>query len=482
MSQDNAQVSAVDYPGTVLSGKARRHTIAAAAAGNFVEWYDAGIYGIAATVISQKLFPSASSPTIALLNTYAVFAISYLLRPFGGIVFGHLADKVGRRRSLSITIVFTSLATGLIGLIPDYSLIGWAAPILLLVLRLIQSMGTGGEYSAAISFVYEHGPRGHKATAVGSMTSLTFVGFLVGAGLSTLLTTLPGSGYASYGWRILFLVAIPIGLVGLYLRKRTEEGPEFKLLQETREKLNVDAKPVMEALRLHWKQIALFTAFMGSWAVYATMLTNYLPTFLKANPGMNATLANGANLLSSAMIVVLILIFSPIADRIGLRAAMIIGAVVILIGTIPGFLIAGHGITGGYLGAALLGACKGVLAVPMLLAVSQIFPASVRVTAGGLAYNVATSLIGGTSPFIAVWLNSITGSSILFASYIMFFALITLVIALLFARRWIEESQVHSGDAAAKGAAGVQVMSLGSQLSPPARHPAPCVARLSRQP
>ncbi|MCU1478105.1 MAG: putative transporter [Subtercola sp.] len=449
MSIDPLEAPSAEDPGLVLSPAQRRRTIIAASAGNFVEWYDAGIYGIAAVVISKKLFPANVDPTVALLNTYAVFAISYLLRPLGGVIFGHIADKISRKRALSVTILITSVSTGLIGLIPEYATIGWLAPILLLLFRLVQSMGTGGEYTTAVSFVYEHGPKGHKAQAVGALTSLTFVGFLVGALFSTILTVvMPAEAYAGYGWRILFLIAIPMGLVGLYLRRRTEEGPEFLALQRVREATQAQVTPIVEAFRLYWRRILVFTGFMGSWAVFATLLTNYLPTFLNANKAMNPTSANAANLLASVMVVVLVLVFSPIADRIGLRKAMIIGSLALIIGIIPGYAIAGNGVVGGFLGAAILGTCKGILAVPVLLAVSQIFPAGIRVTAGGLSYNVATSLLGGTAPFVAVWLNSLSGNSLFFSAYLVFFAIVTLIITLICAKRWVAESEVHSGDIA----------------------------------
>ncbi|HEX3590024.1 MAG TPA: MFS transporter [Pseudonocardiaceae bacterium] len=436
-------------PATTENRRDRLRTIVAASAGNFVEWYDAGIYGITATALSTVLFPSDVPRTIALLNTYAVFAISYLLRPLGGLVFGRIADKVGRKRALSVTIVITSVATGLIGLVPDYSLVGWLAPAVLLLLRLIQSMGTGGEYTTAISFVYEHGQKGHKARAVGALTSLTFVGFLVGALFSTILTlALPDSVYDSIGWRILFLLAIPMGLVGLYLRRRTQEGPEFRELQRIRDAERIQATPVKDAFRLYWRRMLLFFLFIGAWASFATLLTNYLPTFLKANPALTPAEANAANLLSSVFIVVFVLVFSPIADRIGLRAAMIVAGIVLIIGIFPGYLLAGSSLVGGFAGAAIVGTCKGVLAVPALLAASQIFPAGVRVTAGGLSYNMSSSILGGTAPFVAVWLNSLTGNSIGFSTYLMFFAVIMLVISIVCAKQWIHESAEHSGDVA----------------------------------
>jgi MFS transporter, MHS family, proline/betaine transporter len=436
-------------PRSAESKHERRRTIVAASAGNFVEWYANGIYGITAVVVSKTLFPANLDPTIALLNTYAVFAISYLLRPVGGIIFGHVADKFSRRRSLSMTIMITSIGTGLIGLIPGYTGIGWAAPILLLLLRLVQSMGTGGEYTAAISFVYEHGQRGKKAVAVGALTSLTFVGFLVGALFSTILTVvLPASAYASFGWRILFLIAIPMGFVGWYLRRKTQEGPEFQAVQRAREVTKAQVTPLVEALRLYWKRIVLFTLFLGSWSAFASLLTYYLPTFLNGNTSLTPTAANAANLTASVMIVVFVLAFSPIADRIGLRKAMIVASIVLIVGIVPGYALAGTGVAGGFIGAAILGACKGVLAVPALLAVSQIFPAGIRVTAGGLAFNVSASLLGGTAPFVAVALTGASHNSLGFSAYLVFFAVLTLVITLIWAKKWIAESASHSGDVA----------------------------------
>jgi MHS family proline/betaine transporter-like MFS transporter len=434
-----------------VSTSQRRRIIIAASAGNFVEWYAAGVYGIVAVALSKQLFPAGTNPTIALINTYAVFAISYLLRPVGGIVFGHIADRLSRKRALSVTIIITCIATGLIGVIPVYRLIGWFAPVLLLLLRLLQSMGTGGEYSTAISFAYEHGKRGKKATTVGQVASLTFVGLLVGALASTILSAvMPSSAYQSYGWRILFLLAVPMGLVGWYLRRRTEEGPEFQALQRMRATTHKSSIPLVEAIRRYRTRIVVFIFFLGSWAVIGTLLTNYLPTFLDANKSLSQTESNAANLLADFMVVVFVLAYSPITDRIGLRKAMIISSVVLIVGVIPGFVLAGGGLVTGFLGAAIIGTCKGVLAVPALLSMSQIFPVDIRVTSGGLAYNLSASVLGGTAPIVAVWLNSATGNSLLFSAYIIFYGLVTLAITLVQVKKWVAESAVHSGDAGAR--------------------------------
>jgi MHS family proline/betaine transporter-like MFS transporter len=433
-----------------MSKTERRRTIIAASAGNFAEWYDWGVYGIVATVIAKRLFPANEDATIALLSAYAVFAISYLTRPFGGVIFGHIADKLGRKRALSLTIIVTCVSTGLIGLIPDYSVIGWLAPILLLAFRLVQAIGTGGEYSTAISFVYEHGQKGKKASSVGVLTALTFVGFLVGSLFATILSAvMTETAFDDWGWRILFLLALPMGTIGLYLRRKTEEGAEFKELQKVQDNRVVATKsPLTVAFRLYWRRILIFAAFLGTWAIISATMTNYLATFLKSNAALSLTQVNAANALSSIMIVVFVLVFSPIADRIGLRRAMIVGALLVIFGTIPGFILAGDGVFGGFAGAALLGICKGVLAVPSLLAISQIFPAKIRVTAGGLSYNLAQSILGGTAPFIAVWLNSVTDNSLFFSSYLVLAGIVTLVITLVCAKGWIAESASHSGDIA----------------------------------
>jgi len=449
MSTTSQSSAPADLPGDVpgQSQRDRRRTIIAASAGNFAEWYDWGVYGVVATLLADQFFPEGEG-ALALVSVYAVFAISYLTRPLGTIVFGHIADTVGRKKALSMTIVITCTATALIGLIPTYATIGYAAPLLLLALRLIQSLGTGGEYSTAISFVYEHGPRGGKARAVGVLTAMTFVGFLVGSVLATgLSAALPEGVWESWGWRLLFWLALPMGGIGLYLRRRTEEGAEFQHLQELQERKSARRRsPVHEALRTSWRKILLFFAFLGTWAIISATLTSYLATFLKQNESITTTQAYGANTLASAMVVVFVLLFSPFADRLGLRRATIVGSLLVAVAVVPGFILAGSGLVGAYAGAALLGATKGVMAVPSLLAVSQIFPAGIRVTAGGLSYNLAQSVLGGTAPLVAVTLNQAFGSSLVFSSYLVFASLVTLVIMLVFGRTWIQDSESHSGD------------------------------------
>lgn len=441
-----------EAPPTAAERRERRRTIIAASAGNFAEWYDWGVYGVVATLIAQHFFPPGNE-ALALVSAYAVFAISYLTRPFGTVIFGHIADTVGRAKALSLTIIITCAATAVIGLIPTYETIGFAAPILLLATRLIQSLGTGGEYSTAIAFVYEHGPRGRKARSVGVLTAVTFVGLLAGSLLATALSAvMSDEAWTTWGWRILFLLSLPMGLIGLYLRRRTQDGAEFRELQEAQKhKTSVSASPVLEALRTSGGKIMLFVAFLGTWAIVSATVTSYLATFLKQNEALTETAAYAANTVGSAMVVVFVLLFAPVADRLGLRRSTVVASLVVAVVVVPGFVLAGSGLAGAFCGAFLLGAAKGVLAVPLLLAVSQIFPAGIRVSAGGLSYNISQSVLGGTAPLVAVGLNELFGSSLAFSAYIVLAALVTLLIISTVGGRWVRESAEHSGDLGVAG-------------------------------
>ncbi|WP_406629970.1 MFS transporter [Amycolatopsis sp. WGS_07] len=419
------------------SAKDSRRTIVAASAGNFAEWYDWGVYGVVATMIAQRFFPAGNS-ALALVGAYAIFAIAYLTRPFGTVLFGHIADSFGRTKALSLTIVLTCGATALIGFIPTYASIGVAAPLLLLLCRLIQSLGTGGEHATAIAFVYEHGPRGGKAKAVGMLSALTLAGLLSGTLLATgLSAVLPADAWSSWGWRMLFWLSLPMGLIGLYVRRNTQDSEEFRQLQRSRsEKATLRTSPVLEAIRTSWRKILLFVAFLGTWSIVSAIVTSYLATFLKQNHALSQAQAYAANTTSSATAVVFVLLFAPFVDRLGLRRATVVACLFVAAAVVPGFLLAGTNPAGAFLGAVLLGAAKGILAVPSLLAVSQIFPARFRVSAGGLSYNVAASGLGGTAPIVAIALNETFGSSLAFASYIVLAALVTVVIMLTAGRRW----------------------------------------------
>lgn len=425
------------------TGRQRVKTMSAAAAGNFAEWYDWGVYGVVATLIATHFFPN-EDPAVGLMSAYALFAVSYITRPLGGLVFGYVADKLGRRKALSTTILLTCGATALIGLLPTYDQIGVLAPALLLGCRLVQAIGTGGEYASAITFVYEHSPDGKKARYVSGLISMTFAGILVGSLAATVVSALMSpAAYEAWGWRILFLLALPMGAFGLYLRSRTDEGPEFKQFLAERDRTGVKATPLRDVFTHQWRKMLLFCGFLATWALIATTITAYITTFLLRVNGMSKSQAYLATVLAGVMVIGAVLVCGRFADRIGLRKMMIGGTAFVAVLGVPSFLIAANGVAGGLIGSALLGLCKGVIAVPSLLAVSQIFPTSVRVTAGALSYNVTNTVFGGTAPLIGVWLNGALDLSYGLGVYLVVLSLFTMLIAAVWAKRWVAEGRQH---------------------------------------
>ncbi len=221
-SADGASGTAIAEPTQGTVDSVVKKAILAAAIGNFVEWFDYGIYGFLAATIAVEFFPPTNLPA-QVLSTIAVFAIGFIIRPIGGIIFGSRADKIGRRPVLILTVLLMSGATFLVGVLPPFSSIGFFAPLLLLILRLVQGLGAGGEIGSAMVIVAEYAPVRRRAFAGSMIHVASFTATVVGSLLVLLLnSTLPPESLISWGWRIPFLIALPLGLLGLYLRLRIE--------------------------------------------------------------------------------------------------------------------------------------------------------------------------------------------------------------------------------------------------------------------
>lgn len=419
----------MDTQTTELTGARRRKVLLAAAAGNFAEWYDWGVYGVVATIIAAQFFDTGN-PTAALLNTFAVFALGYLARPIGGIIFGQIGDKYGRKRALSLTILVTCGGTAAMGLLPTYDSVGLLAPALLLVCRLAQSMGAGGEYASAIGFVYEHSPAGGRSKNVSRLIATSFIGIMTGSVFARIATAIMGQdAFESYGWRILFLFGLPLAAIGFYLRARADETPEFEQLKRERAAAKEEAAPLLEAMRSSWKMMAVFMVLTASYALISTTITSYLTTFLKATSKLTTDQAYTATIVSNIAVIAATLVVGSFCDRIGLRRMFIVSGIIVAVVAVPALILASHGLTGGLIGSVVIGICKGLLAVPALVALSQLFPVAVRITAGALAYNVVQAIFGGTGPVIGVTLNDLTGGPNGFAIYLAVLATLTAVTA-----------------------------------------------------
>lgn len=428
-------VEKLDPPRGVAEEPGLRRTVLAASVGNFVEWYEFAVYGVVAAFISKAMFPT-DDPTAAMLNTWAAYGISFLVRPVGGVILARLGDRYGRRHILYVTITLMSVATFSIALIPSYSTIGIAAPILLICARMAQGIAAGGELAGAAAFLYEHAPADRRAKMVSYLGVSTFCSIVLGSTLATVLTVaLPAEDMQSWGWRVVFATALPLGFIGLYIRRSLQETPEFQQMHLQRG--TTTAPPVPErfwvAMRHNRRAILLYLGFgtFYSIAVYVSVAAYF--AFMLAN-GFSQRSALTINTIAGLVIIVGILASGGLADRVGRRPILIAGAGAMALGVVPTFLLGSTGTFGlGLLGALIFVVPLSVFITPAVINVVELFPTEVRVTAGAAAYNL-TVIIGGFMPFVAVWLTDATGSSLAFPLLVASTAVIALAVVLVWYR------------------------------------------------
>ena len=408
-----------------VSPQTLRKVIIAAGIGNFVEWFDFAVYGFLATTIAQQFFPSGDA-SAALLKTFAVFAVAFAFRPLGGIFFGMLGDRIGRKRTLAMTILLMAGATTLIGLLPTYAAIGVAAPILLSLIRCAQGFSAGGEYAGACAYLMEHAPSDKRAWYGSFVPVSTFSAFAAAAVVAYALeASLSAEAMGSWGWRLPFLIAAPLGLVGLYLRWKLDETPAF---QAVKEEHAVAHSPLKETLRNHGAAICCLGAFVSLTALSFYMFTTYFSTYLQLAGGFDRAAALAISLITLFAAAAACPVLGRVTDRIGRRMTTVLASLVLAVGVYPALLLASSGQFGSaLLGSLLLGAgavlCN-VVTAPLL---SEVFPTRTRYTAGAITYNLAYTIFGGTAPLMATWLIGATGSNLSPALYLILIALLGLI-------------------------------------------------------
>ena len=270
---------------TVTDTAVMKRAVGAAAVGNITEWFDFGVYAYLATTIEANFFPP-DNPTLAQVGTFAGFAVSFAVRPLGGLFFGPLGDRIGRTRVLSITVIMMAIGTFLLGFIPAYSVIGIWAPILLVLCRVIQGFSTGGEYAGAMTFIAEYSPDKRRGFFGSFLECGTFIGYALGATVATVIPLISSPEFAStWAWRIPFFLALPLGIVGVYLRTRLEETPAFQtLLAESEEREGTQAGAGIKMLFVkYWPAMLTAGGIVVAWNITNYMLTSYMPTFLEKN-------------------------------------------------------------------------------------------------------------------------------------------------------------------------------------------------------
>ena len=399
--------------------------VGAATIGNVIEWFDYVAYSYVATAIAHNFFPKFSS-TAGLISTFGILALASVVRPLGALVFGPMGDRIGRRKVLAITILLMSVSTAVIGVLPTFGQIGLAAPILLVICRLVQGLSTGGEYSGATTFIAEYSPVGRRGFYCSLLSVGTRLGFLAAAGLVTLLTFLLGSAqFNSWGWRIPFLVALPLGLVGLYLRSRLDETPEFAQVQRQGQ---VAAAPLRQTFTNAWSRMVLLVLALVIMQVGSYAVLTYLPTYLTSVQKLDA----GRALLVTDVLIVLALVLIPIAgwlsDRWGREPVLVAACAGFVVASYPAFMLIAHkGTWSVLLGAALLGICLDVVLGASPAIIAEVFPTRLRSGGTALSYNVSVAIFGGLTPVVLTALLAATGNAYIPAYYLIVAGLISVL-------------------------------------------------------
>ena len=414
--------------GEVSGASPLRQVISGASIGNAVEWYDFAIYGFLATFIAANFFP-AGNETAALLNTFAIFAAAFVMRPLGGLVFGPLGDRIGRQRVLAIVILLMAGSTLGMGLLPTYDAIGVVAPLLLLFLRCLQGFSAGGEYGGGACYLAEFASDERRGLTVTFIAWSGVVGFLLGSVTVTLLQTLLGdAAMDSYGWRIPFLIAGPLGLVGLYIRLKLTDTPAFEQLSASND---VATSPLREALRTAWRPILQVIGIMIMFNVGYYVVFSYLPTYFIKTLHLSKTVAFVSITMACVVAIVLILPLAALSDRIGRRPLLIGGTMAFALLAYPLFLLLNSGSVGAAIAAhVLLAAIESIYISVAVVTGVELFATRVRYSGFSVGYNVCVAVFGGTTPYMVAWLTGSTGNNQVPAFYVIVAAVVSLATVL----------------------------------------------------
>lgn len=412
---------------SIIDESKSKQAITAAALGNIIEWFDLGVYGYVAYILGKVFFPHAD-PSTQLIAALATFSVPFLFRPLGGILFGRLGDKYGRQRVLATTIILMTLSTCAIGLLPSYNVIGIWSPLLLLLIKILQGVSVGGEYSGAIIFVAEYAPD-RKRGFMGSWLDFgAIAGFLLGASTVSLLSYLMGAdSFNSWGWRIPFILSLPLGFIGMYLRHSLEETPVYKKHTSSEDQKKFSLK---EIFTTHKRNMIVCIGFVLATNVPYYMLLTYLPSYFSHN--LNYGESKGNLIILSVMFVMLFIqiLIGFLSDKVGRKPFMFIGSFFLIFLSYPAFKLLNSNLPIAIIGGlAILALSLNMFTGVTASTLPALFPTKIRYSAIAIAYNVSV-IIAGITPTLTAMLVETTHNLMIPAFYLMLFGVVGLITAI----------------------------------------------------
>jgi MFS transporter, MHS family, proline/betaine transporter len=402
-----------------------RRAMLGASVGNCVEWFDFAVYGYLAATLGAVFFPS-DDPTISLLSSFAVFGVAFFMRPLGGFFFGPLGDRIGRQRTLATVIILMSVSTFVIAFLPGYAVIGIWAPILLVAARLLQGFSVGGEFGGASAFLAEYSPDERRGYLVSWIEFSAVGGFFLGSASVLVLTaTIGEDALGSWGWRIPFLLAGPLGLIGLYIRLRVEDTPEFRALESTGE---VSGSPFRETITQNWRPIVQVIGLVIIQNAGFYIVLTYMPTYFSEQLGFTSTASSLSSVFTLLVAMALIPPLGALSDRVGRKPLLAGSCIGFALLSYPLFLLMNQGnLVGAVLSHVALGALLAVFLSATIAALAELFPTRVRYGGFSIGYNISVAIFGGAAPFFATYLISVTGNPLSPAFYLIAAAMASLI-------------------------------------------------------
>ena len=415
------------------SRRMRNRVLLSSFIGSVIEWYDFYLFGIASAVVFNQLFFPAFSSTAGTLASFATLAAGFLARPIGGVIWGHFGDRVGRKNMLVLSIVLMGVATTLIGLLPTYATIGIGAPIILVVMRLVQGVSAGGEWGGAVLMSMEHAPKRRGLSSSVAQMGL-YGGILLANGVFAITAAATGDAFLEWGWRIPFLISAVLVVIGLWIRLGVEESPIFtKAREQAAQAPGKPAMPLVAVLR-HPKNlllsIALVLGAFAASAVYGTWIVSY-----GIQEGFPRADILNAVLVAAAIGLVFQPVFAYLSDIVGRRAVVGVGAVLQALSIPVMFaLMDGGGIGAMYLGISLAAFTHAIVYSPLGAWLGELFPTTQRYTGASLGYQLAGTIGGGFTPLICASLFAASGGSTTGITLFIGATCLLTVIAVFFAR------------------------------------------------